>query len=134
MEIRRWGVCPRIERRVVRSTAVLQTGECRPGRSAGGSHFVLPYAYLSLPSGEVGFVVDSYEDLAVGFMETDSRGRKSVTSVTLAPTITFSGLVRPSDPIVERLHHEAHEECYVANSERSENTVGGTWQYLTNSA
>jgi organic hydroperoxide reductase OsmC/OhrA len=81
-----------------------------------------------------GFVVDSYQDLAVGVMEADARGRKSVTSVRLAPAITFSGPDRPSDAIVGRLHHEAHEECYIANSVRSDITVAGTWRYQTNSA
>ncbi len=76
-----------------------------------------------------GFVVDSYDDLANGTMETDSRGRLSITTITLDPTILFSGVNRPTDEIVERLHHEAHEECYIANSVRSEITVAGSWQY-----
>jgi organic hydroperoxide reductase OsmC/OhrA len=80
------------------------------------------------PAAKSRFVVDSYEDQAVGVMEADSRGRKSVTSVKLTPTIAFSGPVLPSDPIVDRLHHEAHEECYIANSVRSDITVEGTWR------
>lgn len=76
-----------------------------------------------------GFVVDSYDDLAIGTMEADSRGRLSITAVALAPAILFSGVNQPTSEIVERLHHEAHEECYIANSVRSEITVAGSWQY-----
>lgn len=78
---------------------------------------------------KAGFVVDTYNDSAVGTMATDSRGRQSITTVTLAPAILFSGVKEPSDEVVGRLHHEAHEECYIANSVRSEITVAGSWQY-----
>jgi organic hydroperoxide reductase OsmC/OhrA len=77
-------------------------------------------------------MVDSYRDVAVGIMEADSRGRQSITRVKLAPAIVFSGAGQPSDEIVARLHHEAHEECYIANSVRSEITVAGTWTYRPN--
>jgi len=97
--------------------------------AAISSCHMLTFLYRAAKSG---FVVDSYEDSAVGVMQTDSRGRKSVASVRLAPAITFSGANRPSDPIVDRLHHEAHDECYIANSVRSDITVQGTWQYRTN--
>jgi organic hydroperoxide reductase OsmC/OhrA len=78
---------------------------------------------------KAGFVVDSYEDVAVGIMEADSRGRKSVTKVTLAPDISFSGIRPPSDEALAHLHHEAHEECYIANSVRTVITVVGAWKY-----
>jgi organic hydroperoxide reductase OsmC/OhrA len=98
--------------------------------AAISSCHMLTFLYRAAKSG---FVVDSYQDLAVGFMEADSHGRKSVTQVKLAPSITFSGSVRPTDSTVDRLHHEAHEECYIANSVRSDITVKGTWQYQANS-
>lgn len=74
-------------------------------------------------------VVDSYEDLAVGTMSKDPRGRQSITSVVLAPKVSFSGANAPSDEAVERLHHKAHDECYVANSVRCEIRVSGQWRY-----
>ncbi len=94
--------------------------------AAISSCHMLMFLYRAAKSG---FVVDSYDDLAVGTMETDSRGRQSITAVKLAPTVSFSGVMRPSDEAVKRLHHEAHEECYIANSVRSEISVAGTWQY-----
>lgn len=94
--------------------------------AAISSCHMLTFLYRAAKSG---FVVDAYDDLAVGTMEADSRGRLSITTVTLAPTIFFSGVNPPSDEVVERLHHEAHEECYIANSVRSEITVAGSWEY-----
>jgi organic hydroperoxide reductase OsmC/OhrA len=78
---------------------------------------------------KAGVVVDSYYDLAIGTMATDARGRKSVVTTVLAPKIEFSGPNKPTDEIVERLHREAHEECYIANSVRTEISVAGTWSF-----
>ena len=94
--------------------------------AAISSCHMLTFLYRAAKSG---FVVDSYDDLAVGTMGADSRGRLSITTVTLAPTILFSGVNQPTNEVVERLHHEAHDECYIANSVRSEITVAGSWQY-----
>jgi organic hydroperoxide reductase OsmC/OhrA len=78
---------------------------------------------------KVGLIVDSYDDRAIGTMGSDAGGRHSITAVVLAPTIVFSGQRQPTDELVNRLHHEAHEECYIANSVRSEISVAGTWHY-----
>ena len=75
------------------------------------------------------FVVDSYDDLAVGTMTRNDIGRMAVTSVRLAPKIAFSGTVAPTEANVRHLHHAAHEECFIANSVRTEITVGGTWTH-----
>jgi organic hydroperoxide reductase OsmC/OhrA len=74
-------------------------------------------------------VVDSYHDQAVGTMTKDADGRQAVTRVVLAPKIRFSGARAPDDAMVAQLHHHAHEECYIANSVRSEITVAGEWSY-----
>ena len=75
------------------------------------------------------FIVDAYQDRAVGTMAKDSRGRQAITTVVLAPQVMFSGTREPNDQIVAQLHHDAHEQCYVANSVRSEISVAGKWQY-----
>jgi organic hydroperoxide reductase OsmC/OhrA len=75
------------------------------------------------------FIVDAYQDRAVGTMAKDSRGRQAITTVVLAPQVIFSGARAPSEDAVKQLHHEAHEQCYVANSVRTEITVAGEWQY-----
>ncbi len=75
------------------------------------------------------FVVDSYDDLAVGTMSRNGNGKLAVTTVRLTPEVVFSGAVVPSDAAVDRLHRSAHEECYIANSVLTQIFVTGTWQY-----
>ena len=72
-----------------------------------------------------GFVVDRYEDRAVGVMNKDGRGRLFVGRVTLDPSIDFSGDRLPSIDDIAGLHHRAHDECFIANSVRTEVSVAG---------
>jgi organic hydroperoxide reductase OsmC/OhrA len=69
------------------------------------------------------FQVDRYFDAAVGVMEPDEAGRLAITRVTLNPQITFSGERLPSPSEIQQMHHQAHEECYIANSVKTEVTV-----------
>ena len=69
------------------------------------------------------FVVDSYVDDAVGFMEKNEDGRVAVTRVVLRPDIAFSGDRVPGPEDLDRLHHQAHQHCFIANSVRTEITV-----------
>lgn len=64
--------------------------------------------------------VDRYFDSAVGVMEKNADGRMAITVVTLRPRVVFSGNQVPTREQVERMHHLAHEECYIANSVRTE--------------
>lgn len=65
------------------------------------------------------FIVDRYVDHALGFLERDGDGREAMTRVILRPDIMFSGDLRPRVADVERLHHRAHELCFIANSVRT---------------
>ena len=67
-----------------------------------------------------GYVVDSYEDEAVGVMTKNADGKLFISTVTLRPRIVFAGDMQPDAAALERLHHEAHEECFIAHSIRSE--------------
>ena len=73
------------------------------------------------------FVVDSYDDLAIGSLSRNEKGRMGITSVRLEPRIVFSGEKLPTDTDLERLHHAAHEQCFIANSVLTQITVGGSW-------
>ncbi|MBK7685614.1 MAG: OsmC family protein [Rhodocyclaceae bacterium] len=66
------------------------------------------------------FCVDSYHDAALGLMENNANGKMVVAVVTLRPAITFSGLHHPTRAEIHQLHHRAHEECFIANSVKSE--------------
>ena len=67
-----------------------------------------------------GFVVESYRDEAVGLMAKDGSGKMAMTRVTLRPEARFSGEKRPGADEVVAIHHQAHEECFIARSVRSE--------------
>ena len=70
-----------------------------------------------------GFRVDSYSDHAVGIMAPNEEGRMAITEVTLRPEVTFSGERMPTDDDITSMHHEAHQECFIANSVKSRVTV-----------
>ena len=67
-----------------------------------------------------GHVVDSYRDAATGVMTKNESGKLWVSVVTLRPEVRFSGATPPSDAVQRQLHHRAHEECFIANSVKSE--------------
>ncbi|WP_026607845.1 OsmC family protein [Methylocapsa acidiphila] len=67
-----------------------------------------------------GFVVESYEDAATGFLEKNAAGKLAVTRIELRPKIVFSGDKRPTQDDLDRLHEKAHRECFIANSVTAE--------------
>ncbi|WP_135383498.1 OsmC family protein [Vibrio tasmaniensis] len=69
------------------------------------------------------YVINSYVDDAVGVLEEDESGRSSVTKVTLRPDIVFSGNKIPTAKQLEKLHHLAHKNCFIANSVKTEIVV-----------
>ena len=75
--------------------------------------------FLDIAS-RAGFVVDSYEDESVGRMGRNAAGKLVVDRVTLHPRTCFAGARTPDAGELARLHHVAHEECFLANSVRCE--------------
>jgi len=75
--------------------------------------------FLALASNK-GFIVDSYEDAAVGHLEKNASGKLAVTRVELHPKIVYSGAKQPNDSDLEWLHDKAHRECFIANSVTTE--------------
>lgn len=66
-----------------------------------------------------GLNVAAYEDDAVGSVGRDGAGRTAVTRISLRPRIAFAG-EPPDDILVKRLHEQAHEACFIANSLKTE--------------
>lgn len=75
--------------------------------------------FLDLAS-RTGWVVDDYVDEAAGLLAKNADGRLAMTEVVLRPRVRFGGDRRPDAAEVERLHHEAHALCFIANSVRTE--------------
>lgn len=69
------------------------------------------------------FVVDGYQDRAVGVLAKDESGRLSITRVTLRPEVSFSGEKTPTPEELHRLHDQAHLACFIANSVKTEVNV-----------
>lgn len=63
-----------------------------------------------------GFQIDSYEDEATGLMTKNEKGTPWISSVILNPKIIYSGDKMPAAVDTERLHHLAHEQCFIAQS------------------
>ncbi|HZD52111.1 MAG TPA: OsmC family protein [Woeseiaceae bacterium] len=66
------------------------------------------------------YVVDSYTDAAIGYMGKNEKGRIWMTKVILEPKVSFVGDRVPTSEELEKLHHRAHELCFIANSVRTE--------------
>ena len=75
--------------------------------------------FLSLAAAR-GWVVESYRDAAVGTLAKDAAGKLVMQVVTLRPEVVFGGRCQPSATEIETLHHRAHEECFLANSVKTE--------------
>jgi organic hydroperoxide reductase OsmC/OhrA len=71
--------------------------------------------FLALAANK-GFVVESYEDAAVGHLEKNAQGKLAVTRVELHPKIAFGGAKQPAAADLDALHEKAHKECFIANS------------------
>lgn len=75
--------------------------------------------FLALASNK-GFVVESYEDHAVGHLEKNAEGKLAITRVELRPKIAFGGAKQPTAADLDWLHDKAHKECFIANSVTTE--------------
>lgn len=67
--------------------------------------------------------LDSYRDEAVGVLEKNAEGKLAITRVTLRPKIVWSGGATVSAEDLEKMHHDAHVGCFIANSVKTQITV-----------
>ena len=72
------------------------------------------------------YVVDRYDDSAVGFLEKNANGKLAITRVVLCPRVTFGGPNTPTQEQIQSLHERAHSECFIANSVTTVVTVEGS--------
>jgi organic hydroperoxide reductase OsmC/OhrA len=66
--------------------------------------------------------VESYEDDAVGLLEKDG-GKLWITRVTLKPRVRFAAGTAIDAAALAEIHHKSHEECFIANSVKTDVTV-----------
>ncbi len=70
-----------------------------------------------------GFVIDEYTDAAIGRLGKNAEGRTAITKVVLRPNAVYSGERIPDQSKIEKMHHRAHELCFIANSIKTEVTT-----------
>ena len=75
--------------------------------------------FLALAANK-GFIVESYEDAAVGHLEKNAAGKLAITRVELHPRIVYGGSKQPTEEDLDWLHEKAHKECFIANSVTTE--------------
>jgi organic hydroperoxide reductase OsmC/OhrA len=88
--------------------------------AAVSSCHMLTFVFLA---GRMGFLVESYTDNAVGLVTKDEKGVAWVSSIELVPNVVYGGAKLPTPAEEEMLHHQAHEQCFIANSVRTKITV-----------
>jgi len=76
-------------------------------------------------AGKKRFVVDRYDDKAVGIMTKNQNGKLFISKVMLDPVIAFSGDRMPTVEQIADIHHLSHQECFIANSVLTDVVVTG---------
>jgi organic hydroperoxide reductase OsmC/OhrA len=76
-------------------------------------------------AGKAGFAVATYRDEAVGTTSKNEKGAVWVSQVTLSPQLTYSEERVPTAEELAKLHHAAHEGCFIANSVKTEIVIAG---------
>jgi organic hydroperoxide reductase OsmC/OhrA len=72
---------------------------------------------------DAGLEIASYRDEARGLLGK-LDGRTAITRIVLRPRIDFAGET-PDEATLARLHHDAHERCFIASSLKSEVVIEG---------
>lgn len=67
--------------------------------------------------------LDSYYDEAVGVLEKNAEGKLAITRVTLRPKIVWTSGATVSREDLDKMHHDAHAGCFIANSVKTEIVV-----------
>lgn len=67
--------------------------------------------------------LDSYDDDAVGHLEKGSNGKLWIGHVILRPRVRFAKGVDVDKATLAEIHHRSHEDCFIANSVKTDVTV-----------
>ena len=67
-----------------------------------------------------GFLVESYRDEAIGVIAKNADGKLAMSQVTLHQAVVLARNTRHSAAQHEGMHHEAHEQCFIASSVKTD--------------
>jgi len=68
-------------------------------------------------------VVDGYDDDASGWLEKGESAKLWMKCVTLRPRVRFAVGIEVNESLLSALHHQAHADCFIANSVKTEVSV-----------
>jgi len=71
--------------------------------------------FLSIAAKQ-GYCIYHYSDKAIGELGINQQGKKALTTITLNPEVNFSNETPINVASIEKLHQQAHELCFIANS------------------
>jgi organic hydroperoxide reductase OsmC/OhrA len=80
--------------------------------SLASCHMLTFLAIASIKKYTIGF----YEDNSVAILEKNEKSKMAITKLYLRPKITFTGDNIPDKMMIDKMHHRAHLECFIANS------------------
>jgi len=81
--------------------------------------------FLSIASRE-GSIIDDYIDNVHGKMEKNQEGKLAIAEVILRPVVQFDGDHQLDQSSFDKLHHRAHQRCYIAHSVQTTIIVDAT--------
>ena len=87
--------------------------------SLSSCHMLTFLAFAALQN----LTLESYTDEAVGYLEKGAREKPILSRVELHPKTGWAEGVTVSAEKLQELHHKAHEECFLANSVKTEITT-----------
>jgi organic hydroperoxide reductase OsmC/OhrA len=67
--------------------------------------------------------VDAYDDEASGRLEKGDGGKLWMANVVLRPRVGFAPGTQVDAAVLDEIHHKSHEECFIANSVKTNVTV-----------
>lgn len=62
------------------------------------------------------FHVESYADTAIARLHKNADGKQFVSEIELKPKAVFSGDKQPTNEEINKMHHKAHDFCFISNS------------------
>jgi len=61
-------------------------------------------------------VVEGYHVKAIAFVSLNGQGKAYVETIKLMPEVEFSRESKVSEEQIGKMHHKAHDHCFIANS------------------
>jgi organic hydroperoxide reductase OsmC/OhrA len=85
--------------------------------------------FLSIAS-ERDYIVEDYKDEAKGIMDKDREDKQAITKVILKPIVYFGKNQQPEQHVFEQMHHQAHKECFIAHSVKTEISINANLRVI----